>query len=92
MKRDMQKYGATYYSSRNQMKCTLEVYSHIQTFQNLVAATETLISTRSFDEIFKIGPSIRLVSLKVLKYVFSQNYVCMQEVLVKVSKTQKQFF
>ena len=70
MKRDMQKYGATYYSSRNQMKCTLEVYSHIQTLQNLKLQRK-LWYPRSFDEIFKIGPSIRLVSLKVLKYVFS---------------------
>ena len=71
------------------MKCTPEVYSHIQTIQNLMAATETLISPFIWRD-FQIGPSIRLVSLKVLKYVFSQNYVCMQEVRVCICRERSQ--
>ena len=45
------------------MKCTSEVYSRIQTIQNFVAATETLI--RSFDEIWTIDPSGKFESFEI---------------------------
>ena len=83
------------------MKCTPEVYSRIQTIQNLVAATETLISTfiwRDFQN-WTIDPSGKFESFeicfqsKLCMHARSSCILCAENKAIKVwSLEKKRYF